>query len=140
MTVSEKVAYLKGLIAGSDLQLGTKEKSIMDAMVAVLEEVGETIKEFDEDINDLYDGIDVVCDNLEAIEEDLDVLFDERADEPDDILYDFECPNCKHVVGIDEDTLLDGDLNCPYCGQKLELELDYDTITDAKDDSGDEQK
>lgn len=137
MDIKEKLAYLKGLLEGSDLKLGEKEKKIVDAMMELLDGVVTQVSEFNEDLDYLYDGYETVCDSIDEIEEDLDYLFDESdfgddddEDEDDDddedddeVLYDVECPNCKEIICVDEHTLLHSEIFCPACNEKLELDL-----------------
>ena len=132
MTVNEKVAYLQGLVEGSELNLGAKEKKVVDAMLDVLAEIAKTVQDFDADIENLYEGYDAVCDSIDALEDDLDGMFDimddfddEEYDE-EEMLYDVVCPKCSETICIDEDMLLVGDIDCPNCGEKLEFDFDFD--------------
>ena len=135
MNISEKSAYLKGLIDGGDIKLGEKEKKIVDTLVELVCEMAEKICEVDYDLSDLYDGFDEVCDELDAINEDIEMLYDDgecgcgcghhHGDE-DEVLYDVECEKCHETICIDEDTLLSGAIECPSCGESLEFEIDCD--------------
>ena len=42
----------------------------------------------------------------------------------DEDFYEITCPNCDEEFSVDEDTLLDGGVECPVCGEHLEFDLD----------------
>ena len=122
MTITEKVAYLKGLMEGLDLDKTTKEGKVIAAMADILDDLALTVA-------DNCDQIDAIDEDLESLEEyvydDLDFgdydddLFDE--DDEDAAEYEFECPNCHEVVFIDESVFDEGkEIECPNCGAKLE--------------------
>ena len=140
MNITEKVAYLKGLIEGSDLKLGEKEEKIFKALIEVVDDMAQILTECDDDLTALYDQVDELEDEVADIEDDLDVLFDEDYDfddegdydEDDDPLYEVDCPECGRSFSIDEDTLLNGNnLKCPFCGHEIKFELfDEDDYSD----------
>lgn len=140
MNITEKVAFLKGLIDGSDLKLGAKEDKIFKALIEVVDDMAQQLTECDDDLTSLYDQVDELEDEIADIEDDLDVLFDEEDyddedddyDEDDDPLYEVDCPECGKSFSIDEDTMLNGnDLKCPFCGHEIKFELfDEDDYSD----------
>ena len=141
MNITEKVAYLKGLIEGSDLKLGEKEDKIFKALIEVVDDMAQVLTECDDDLTALYDQVDELEDEVADIEDDLDILFDDEDydfddeddyDEDDDPLYEVDCPECGRSFSIDEDTLLNGNnLKCPFCGHEIKFELfDEDDYSD----------
>ena len=119
MTITEKVAYLKGLMEGLDLDKTTKEGKVLDAMADILDDLALTVA-------DNCDQIDAIDEDLESLEEYVydDFDFDDDYDPYDDEEegeYEFECPNCHEVVFIDESVFEEGkEIECPNCGAKLE--------------------
>ena len=121
MTITEKVAYLKGLMEGLDLDKTTKEGKVIAAMADILDDLALTVA-------DNCDQIDAIDEDLEALEEYVYEDFDFEDDDYDDIFgeddageYEFECPNCHEVVFIDESVFEEGkEIECPNCGAKLE--------------------
>ena len=92
MTITEKVAYLKGLMEGLDLDKTTKEGKVLDAMADILDDLALTVA-------DNCDQIDAIDEDLESLEEYVydDFDFDDDYDPYDDEEegeYEFECPNC----------------------------------------------
>ncbi|MDO4565849.1 MAG: hypothetical protein Q4B42_00810, partial [Oscillospiraceae bacterium] len=125
MTLAEKVAFLKGLIEGSELNLEEKQQKVLDAVVEVLSEAAQSISEIDEDISTICDEIEGIYGELDDIEEDLDELYDVDMD-GDEFMYDVTCANCGETVCVGEDTLTDGEMVCPNCGETIEFELEED--------------
>ena len=79
MTITEKVAYLKGLMEGLDLDKTTKEGKILSAMADILEDIALTVA-------DNCDQIDAIDEDLESLEEYVyeELDFDELAKMSDD--------------------------------------------------------
>ena len=69
MTLTEKVAYLKGLAEGLDLDKDTKEAKIFDAMFDILEDMALTISDIDEDLSSCEDLVDAIDEDLDELEE-----------------------------------------------------------------------
>ena len=82
MTISEKVAYLKGLAEGLNLDTEkSKEGKLISVMIGILEEIGLSIEDLEENTQALGEEIDVLSDDLSDVE---DVVFDEDEDEDED--------------------------------------------------------
>lgn len=69
MTVSEKVAYLKGLADGLGLGKETKEEKLISAIIDTLETIAEEIEELNEASFDLGEELDAISDDLATVEE-----------------------------------------------------------------------
>ena len=114
MTISEKVAYLKGLAEGLDLDTQkSKEGKLISVMIGILEEVALSIEDLEENALALGEEIDVLSDDLADVE---DVVFeDEDEDEEDDDedYFEVECPTCEEPLVIDEEALEEGVVVCP---------------------------
>ena len=126
MTISEKVAYLKGLAEGLNLDT---EKSKEGKLIS--EEIGLSIEDLEENTQALGEEIDVLSDDLSDVE---DVVFDEDEDEDeddedyDDDWFEVECPTCEEPLVIDDKALADGMIQCPNCHDKFALDLSDDTV------------
>ena len=132
MTVTEKVAYLKGLVEGLDFDADKKETKVINAVLDVLEDLALAV-------SDLDDEMAVVTEQLDAVDEDLadleEVFYEELDDcdcdcdcddccDCDEDMYEVECPNCGELIYFDEEIILDGKADCPACGEVLEFEVD----------------
>ena len=146
MTISEKSAYLKGLMDGMKLSTETDEGKMIAAIVDLL---GDMAKK----ITDIEDTTIAISDELDEIEEDLDAIEDfimDEDDEDDDFdfeedeldwdddeefeegfdfgdedstIYEVECV-CGEVINFDEETLEKGSIICPNCGESLEFSFE----------------
>ena len=145
MELSNKAAYLQGLVDGLGVDESTKEGKIIKAMSALLAEMAEALEGMDEDLSRAYDQINDLSDELEDLEADLyeDEGDDEDEDEDDeddeedaddanddDIasepFYEVACPNCGETVYVSEDDLDAGEANCAHCGVTFEVALEGD--------------
>ena len=148
MTISEKAAYLKGLMDG--LELDT-EKAEGKMIAAIVELLGDVTKK----LTDVEDTTIAISDELDEIEEDLDAIEDfilDEEDEYDDFddeddydfddeddyedegfdygdedstIYEVKCV-CGEIIDFDEETLEQGSMTCPNCGETLEFSFDDD--------------
>ena len=146
MTISEKSAYLKGLMDGMKLSTETDEGKMIAAIVDLL---GDMAKK----ITDIEDTTIAISDELDEIEEDLDAIEDFIMDEDDEdedydyeedeldwdddeefeegfdfgdedsTIYEVECV-CGEVINFDEETLEKGSILCPNCGESLEFSFE----------------
>lgn len=141
MTISEKVAYLKGLAEGLAIDTEkSKEGKLISVMIGILEEVGLSIEDLEENAAALGEEIDALSDDLSDVEE---VVFDEDdddddcccGDDDDDSFFEEQCPNCKASLMIDADVLEAGFVQCPSCKEKFSIDLG-DDCEDGCDDCG----
>ena len=130
MTISEKVAYLKGLAEGLNLDVDkSKEGKLISVMIGILEEIGLSIEDLEENALALGEEIDVLSDDLADVES---VVFDEDGDDGD--YFEVECPNCEEPILIDDEALSSGEVQCPNCETRFALALSDDTV-DADEDT-----
>ena len=136
MEISEKVAYLKGLAEGLNLDTESKEGKLIAAIIDVLDDMGEKFADIEDELCDVEDGLDAVSDDLSDVEETLYFALDDdedEDDEDDDELFVTTCPECEEEVVFDETVLEDGEVVCPNCGAKLEFDLS-DLAADEDDE------
>ncbi len=144
MEITEKVAYLKGLMEGMKIDTETNEGKILSAMVDILEDIGLELEDLWNAQGELEDGLDAVSDDLEDIE---DIVYDEDDEESfddeyyeddaeeDEDCYATTCPTCEETIYFDESVLEDGEVICPNCGEKLEFDM-----SSLEEDSDDDQE
>ena len=130
MTISEKVAYLKGLAEGLNLDVDkSKEGKLISVMIGILEEIGLSIEDLEENALALGEEIDVLSDDLADVES---VVFDE--DEDDGDYFEVECPNCEEPILIDDEALVAGEVQCPNCETRFALDLSDDGDEEETDE------
>ena len=148
MTISEKSAYLKGLMDGLKLNTESDEGKMIAAIVDLLGDVTKKVV-------DIEDTTIAISDELDEIEEDLDAIEDYILDEDDDYedydedddaefwpddedeepeegfefgdedttVYEVECA-CGNIINFDEEVLESGSIICDKCGETLEFTFD----------------
>ena len=129
MTISEKVAYLKGLAEGLDLDTAkSKEGKLISVMIGILEEIGMSIEDLEENTVALGEEIDAISDDLSDV--------DCCCGDEDDDFFEVDCPNCGDTLMIDESVLEEGVIQCPGCKQKFALDLSDDCCCGDGDEDG----
>ena len=134
MTISEKVAYLKGLAEGLNIDTDkSKEGKLITVMIDILDEIAMSIEDLEENSLALGEEIDVLSDDLADVEavvfEDEDEDYeDEDEEEYDDDWFEVECPNCEEPLIVDAEALEEGMIQCPNCETKYSLDLSDDTV------------
>ena len=148
MTISEKSAYLKGLMDGLKLNTESDEGKMIAAIVDMLGDLARKV-------TDIEDTTIAISDELDEIEEDLDAIEDFIMDEDDDwddeeddlededeewdedeefeegfdfgdedsTIYEVVC-KCGNVINFDEETLEAGSIICSECGETLEFSFE----------------
>ena len=106
MTISERVAYIKGLVDGLELDCNDKNSKVLKEVVLVLEDMALSIEDNEDVTNAIGEQLDEVDSDLSSLE---DYVYDDEDDYEDDDVYEVECPNCHDIVYLDEEMLEDGD-------------------------------
>ena len=140
MTISEKVAYLKGLAEGLDLDTTkSKEGKLISVMIGILEELAMSVEDLEENALNLGEEIDVLSDDLSDVE---DVVFDEDEDDfehdYDDDWFEVECPTCGADIVVDDEALAEGEVECPGCGTRYAMELTDEDEEEEPEEGGEE--
>ena len=82
MTISEKVAYLKGLADGMELDKeDSKESKLIGKIIDILEDVGLSVEDLESEVEDLGDALDVLSEDVEDLET---LVYDDWEDDEDD--------------------------------------------------------
>ncbi len=144
MTLSEKIAYLKGVAEGMKLDPeSSPEAKLISLMMDILEHMALSVDELDDTLLDLLEERDALDEGDpypseflrngssfdEGDEEDPDEL--DELDEED--FFEVDCPNCGDTLMLDESILLAGEVTCPGCGQLLAVDV---SIEAEGEDSG----
>lgn len=128
MTLTEKAAYLKGLMEGLSLDETKPETKVLTAMADLLSDIAATCADLENDVNDAKDYLDELDDDLADVE---DIVYDDEEeydeeyddedyeDEDDDEMFvEVECPYCSETVYFDE-TVDPENIICPACNRSF---------------------
>ena len=148
MNLTDKMAYLCGMVDGMELDLtSSKEGKVLGKILDVMQEMTAYIVDLQTQVDELTDTCDLLDQDLGDLE---DIVFDEDDDEDDDeyddyydededdeVQYETVCPTCKNTIVLSESILDKGEMPCPCCGQKLEFgdvtEADFADETESED-------
>ena len=147
MTISEKSAYLKGLIDGLSLNTESDEGKMISAIVDLLGDMAKRMTDIEETTIAISDELDEIEEDLDAIEDfildeedDFEDYEEDEEDEWDDdedfeegfdfgdeetTIYEVECA-CGEIIDFDEEVLEKGSMICPNCGETLEFSTEDD--------------
>ena len=142
MTISEKAAYLKGLMDGLNLDTEKAEGKMISAIVELLGDVTKRLTDVEETTIAISDELDEIEEDLDAIEdyildEDEDDYYDDEDEDEefgdegfdfgdeDSTIYEVECA-CGNIINFDEETLEAGSIICDNCGETLEFSFEDD--------------
>ena len=151
MTISEKSAYLKGLMDGLKLNTESDEGKMIAAIVDLLGDVTKKVVDIEDTTIAISDELDEIEEDLDAIE---DYILDEDEDEDDDdedywdfddeddedeededseegfdfgdedtTVYEVQCA-CGNIIDFDEKVLESGSIVCDKCGETLEFSFE----------------
>lgn len=153
MTISERIAYVKGLAEGMKLDTESNEGKIISSIIDILADISEEIDAINEEQFNIADQLDEVDEDLSTLEE---IIYDEDDEECDcgcgcgpdcdcgcqdgyectchddeDDIFEVTCPNCNDVIYLDAEMLEEEGIACPNCGTDLEFEFDCDCECDC---------
>ena len=138
MTIAEKVAYLKGLSEGLNIDTEkSKEGKLISMMTDILQDIALELEDLQNEHEEMEEEIDAISDDLGDVEEivyeddeDDDDEYDEDDEDEDEDCYASVCPTCGDEIYFDDSVLEAGEVVCPSCGQKLNFDLS--SLTDEE--------
>ncbi len=141
MTLTERTAYIKGLCEGLGLdKKDTPEAKVINALLALCEEMALEIEDIESDIGELADYCEELDEDLGDVEEVLLDMDDECECEcdcdcedcdcdcddcacdcccDDEDYYEILCPSCGETVCFDGSAFDEETLLCPACGSEI---------------------
>lgn len=141
-TLTEKVAYLKGLMEGLN-----RDDKVIALMADILSDMANEIEDLQCDVEELSEVVDTIDEDLGEVEKDFYEIdedecdcgcghshcdeydYDEDDDDDEDIfddedLYEVTCPTCSDTICLNEAMIEEGSISCPNCGELLEFDVD----------------
>lgn len=99
MTVTEKVAYLKGLAEGLEIAENSKEGKLLKAVMDILSDLALSVEDLEDYTAELTEQVDAIDEDLDSLEKDF-----------------YEDDDCDCDCGCEDDEDWDGefyDVTCP---------------------------
>ena len=133
MNNTEKIAYIKGLAEGLALDSKKPEVKVINAIVDLLDDIAYDLTDMEELYDELSEQVDEIDQDLAEVESELyddaeieddfdDDDFDDFEDE-ENPFYEVTCGSCGEKINVSEDVLLEGEIECPNCGELLEFDF-----------------
>lgn len=124
MTLNEKVAYIRGLAEGLSLDEKKPEVKVLNAIIDLLDDMAMTATDLEDLYDEMSEQVDEIDEDLAAVEED---FYDDEeccdCEEEDEPFYEVTCEKCGKTICVSEDVLLEGEIECPSCGELLEFDF-----------------
>ena len=153
MNLTERIAYIRGLAEGLQLDEDKDEVKVLNAIIDLLEDMAYDVVDMEDIVDDVCNQVDEIDEDLAEVEEelygdDMDdewyVDYDDEMDDEfdpfddDEAYYEVTCPGCGETTILDEDALIEGGLDCPYCGAEIEFDFselneDIDALEDGEE-------
>ena len=134
MDLTEKIAYIKGLAEGLSLDETKPEVKVINAIIDLLDDITYDVQDMEELYDELSGQVDEIDQDLADVEDEVfgeddddddyyDDDFDEDFDDEDNPFYEVTCSSCGEKINVSEEVLLEGEINCPNCGELLEFDF-----------------
>ncbi len=130
MNLTEKIAYIKGLAEGLNLDESKPEVKVINAIVDLLDDMAYSVSDMEELYDELSAQVDEIDQDLADVESDVydddddcdccDCCDEEDEENP---FYEVTCGACGLDLNVSEDVLLEGEIECPNCGELLEFDF-----------------
>lgn len=130
MNLTEKISYIKGLAEGLALDESKPEVKVINAILELLDDMAFSVNDMEELYDELSEQVDEIDQDLADVES--DVYDDEDYDDcdccddeeyEDNPFYEVTCGACGQKLNVSEDVLLEGEIECPNCGELLEFDF-----------------
>ena len=83
MNLTEKAAYIKGLVEGLNLDESTKEGKVIKAIVDLLDDITLSVSDLEDSVAEIGEQVDAIDEDLEELEDDY-YSFDEDDEDEDE--------------------------------------------------------
>lgn len=134
MNLTEKIAYIKGLMEGLELDAAKPEVKVINAVVELLDDMAYAVSDIEDLYDELSEQVDEIDQDLADVESDVydddcdccdcdDCCDDDFCEDEDNPFYEVTCGACNQKINVSEDVLLEGEIECPNCGELLEFDF-----------------
>ncbi|MCH5296512.1 MAG: hypothetical protein J1E85_02460 [Ruminococcus sp.] len=136
MNLTEKISYIKGLAEGLRLDESKPEVKVINAIIDLLDDIALDVTDMEDLYDELSAQVDEIDQDLATLEsdvydddEDCECDCDDFCDCDDDFMdeedpfYEVTCGACNQKINVSEDVLLEGEIECPNCGELLEFDF-----------------
>lgn len=127
--ISERVAFIKGLAEGMKMDDSTNEGKLLNAIIDVLDDISLALEDVEEIQDEMGEQVDTIDEDLAELEK---VMYE---DEDELEFEEIECPYCGEEIEVDLDMIDENadTIECPHCHEKIELDWDCECDDDCCD-------
>ena len=138
--LKERLAYLKGLVEGLDLDEDSREGKLFLQIINLMDGMTASIENLEADSEELYDYMEAIDQDLTDLENDYYESLD--LDDEDFEGFSIECPDCQETVFIDDDTMYEEEMEvlCPQCHRVVFVQDDLWEEDSQAEDRGEDQE
>ncbi|MCI6825544.1 MAG: hypothetical protein MR981_06760 [Ruminococcus bromii] len=136
MNLTEKISYIKGLAEGLNLDESKPEVKVINAILDLLDDISYSVNDMEDLYDDLSGQVDEIDQDLADVETELfdddcdcgcddccDCDDEEDYEDEENPFYEVTCGSCGQKLNVSEDVLLEGEIECPNCGELLEFDF-----------------
>lgn len=130
MNLTERISYIRGLCDGLELDGSKPEVKVINAIVELLDDMAFAVSDMEELYDELSAQVDEIDEDLANVESDIYDDDDEcdcddccDFDDEENPFYEVTCGACGQKLNVSEDVLLEGEIECPNCGEVLEFDF-----------------
>jgi ribosomal protein S27E len=124
--IKARVAYLRGLVEGTEIAGDDKQKLVWEGVVNFCDEVAEAVTDLQSSYDEFGEYIEAIDEDLGTVEkyfyqsetdDDQEMVFSRSADDAAPTIT-ITCPNCREELSF-QDSDQDYEVVCPDCGQVI---------------------
>lgn len=134
MNLTERISYIKGLAEGLALDSSKPEIKIINAIIEFLDDMAYDLTDLEELYDELSEQVDEIDEDLATIESDVydddcdcdcdcEDCCDDFDEDEENPFYEVTCSACGQKLNVSEDVLLEGEIECPNCGEVMEFDF-----------------
>lgn len=127
MGITEKISYIRGLADGLQLDENKPEVKVINAIIDLLDDISYSVKDLEELTDELSAQVDEIDHDLADVETELfdDCCCDDLdfSDDEENPFYEVTCASCGEKINVSDDVLIEGEIECPNCGEPLEFDF-----------------
>src|SRR5690625_2903525 len=142
-TVKEKIAYVKGLMEGSDFyEIDSRAEAVWSRVLDILQELAHEVDVLKEEHGEIEEYLEAIDSDLGDVEDEVYGHDHDHEDGDEEVEFiEMECPECDETVYFESEFLDEAgiEISCPECGRVL-FQTDADGVMETDNSHADGMK
>ncbi|MBR9646914.1 CD1247 N-terminal domain-containing protein [Clostridium tyrobutyricum] len=123
-SITSRVAYLKGLVNGLEIDKDSKEGKVLLEIINLLYDMSDEISEVSRNQRTMNEYLDDIHEDLSDLVDNVNYDDYETLEDIEDNFQEVDCPNCGDLVYVDKDIMGSKEaIVCPSCHGKISLPI-----------------